>query len=157
MVVFEVADLIIGTAMADPEEKLIVYAEMWPLQYDYDSRSLSPAFNKLVFFLSQWNWAYDTLYFDQLLSRSNELRRPWCLSQCALKNKTWSLLDFPVLCFQSQKYFLFASLFEPLIISTFSCSVRYISTGIITDWLVIFLIYKVIMGSLLKGTIVRNY
>ncbi len=50
MVVIEVADLIISTAMNDPEEKLIVYAEMWPLQYNYDSRSLSPAFNKLVFF-----------------------------------------------------------------------------------------------------------
>ncbi len=53
----------------------------------------------------------------------------------------------------SQTYFVFASLFAPLIISTFSCSVRYMSTGIITDWLIIFLIYKVIMGSLLKGTI----
>lgn len=65
----------------------------------------SPTPKRLVFFF-QCNWAYDTLYFDQLLSRSNKLKRPWCLSQCAEKNKTRGLLDsFPLCIFNSRNIF----------------------------------------------------
>lgn len=94
MIVFEVTNLKRFGDGSQPEENLIGCSDV-TIAIWLDSRSLSLS-------LSQWNWAYDTLYFDQLLSRSNELRRPWCLSQCAMKNKTRGLLDFPILYFQSE-------------------------------------------------------